>query len=422
MRVLVVDDETNSADGLGRGLEAEGFSVDLAHNGVDGMWRAREVRYDAIILDVDIRHERLHRLSDIARRGQLDADPHADRQGRFVGSGRRPGSRCRRLRHQAHRTCGADGTVASADPAEAARTSHHLAGGRLARRSSHPRGASRTDTGQTDRARVRRPGVPGLEAGAVHSKITILDTVWGRTSKAIPISSRSTSPIYAPKSTSLSGATPSRPSASRYRWCPVASGPKRSLRIRITASTAAVVSSSPLAPWASSCCLTAHSSMSSRRPSGIRPNRSRPTPKRRGGCRRSSPRRHHPVADRGQGGSAVADDDSDEPEGHVPLPVTDSDQIVLIDGDRHIVRSDRLGINGLNHHVVVARPLNSADEAVLRGHRLDGRRCPGRQRLRRPCDLGGRRTILAPRRAHSSGRGIGRGRSDASHRVAGWHR
>lgn len=52
MRVLVVDDETNFADGLRRGLEAEGFSVDLAHNGVDGMWRAREVRYDAIILDV----------------------------------------------------------------------------------------------------------------------------------------------------------------------------------------------------------------------------------------------------------------------------------------------------------------------------------------------------------------------------------
>ena len=37
---------------------------------------------------------------------------------------------------------------------------------------------------------------------------------------------------------------------------------------------------------------------------------------------------------------------------------------VLIDGDRHIVRSDCLAINGLNHHVVVARPLNSADEAV----------------------------------------------------------
>ncbi|WP_454164175.1 response regulator transcription factor [Gordonia iterans] len=52
MRILVVDDEIHFADGLRRGLEAEGFSVDLAHNGVDGLWRAREVRYDAIVLDV----------------------------------------------------------------------------------------------------------------------------------------------------------------------------------------------------------------------------------------------------------------------------------------------------------------------------------------------------------------------------------
>ncbi|WP_066907323.1 response regulator transcription factor [Millisia brevis] len=52
MRVLVVDDEVRFADGVRRGLEAEGFSVDLAHNGVDGLWRAREIRYDAIILDV----------------------------------------------------------------------------------------------------------------------------------------------------------------------------------------------------------------------------------------------------------------------------------------------------------------------------------------------------------------------------------
>lgn len=43
MRILVVDDEVRFADGVRRGLEAEGFSVDLAHDGVDGLWRAREV-------------------------------------------------------------------------------------------------------------------------------------------------------------------------------------------------------------------------------------------------------------------------------------------------------------------------------------------------------------------------------------------
>ncbi|WP_439592011.1 response regulator transcription factor [Microbacterium sp.] len=52
MRVLVVDDEVRLADGIRRGLEAEGFAVDVAHNGVDGLWRARETPYDAIVLDL----------------------------------------------------------------------------------------------------------------------------------------------------------------------------------------------------------------------------------------------------------------------------------------------------------------------------------------------------------------------------------
>lgn len=52
MRVLLVDDEVRLAEGVRRGLEAEGFVVDVAHNGVDGLWRAREFDYDAIVLDV----------------------------------------------------------------------------------------------------------------------------------------------------------------------------------------------------------------------------------------------------------------------------------------------------------------------------------------------------------------------------------
>jgi two-component system OmpR family response regulator len=52
MRILVVDDEVRLADGVRRGLEAEGFAVDVASNGVDGLWMAGEHRYDAIILDI----------------------------------------------------------------------------------------------------------------------------------------------------------------------------------------------------------------------------------------------------------------------------------------------------------------------------------------------------------------------------------
>jgi DNA-binding response OmpR family regulator len=40
------------AAGLRKGLEAEGFAVDVVHNGTDGIWMARENPFDAIILDV----------------------------------------------------------------------------------------------------------------------------------------------------------------------------------------------------------------------------------------------------------------------------------------------------------------------------------------------------------------------------------
>ena len=52
MRVLVVEDEAALAEGVRRGLEAEGFATDVAANGVDGLWMAREHPYDAIVLDI----------------------------------------------------------------------------------------------------------------------------------------------------------------------------------------------------------------------------------------------------------------------------------------------------------------------------------------------------------------------------------
>lgn len=52
MRLLVVEDEQRLAAGLRKGLEAEGFAVDLVYNGTDGIWMARENPFDAIILDV----------------------------------------------------------------------------------------------------------------------------------------------------------------------------------------------------------------------------------------------------------------------------------------------------------------------------------------------------------------------------------
>jgi two-component system OmpR family response regulator len=50
--VLVVEDETRLAAALKRGLEAEGFVVDLAANGPAGLEAARHGEFDAVLLDV----------------------------------------------------------------------------------------------------------------------------------------------------------------------------------------------------------------------------------------------------------------------------------------------------------------------------------------------------------------------------------
>jgi two-component system, OmpR family, response regulator len=50
--VLVVEDEVHLGEALARGLGAEGFDVELVHDGLDGLWRARERRYTAIVLDI----------------------------------------------------------------------------------------------------------------------------------------------------------------------------------------------------------------------------------------------------------------------------------------------------------------------------------------------------------------------------------
>lgn len=52
MRVLLVEDEQRLADSLCKGLRAEGYAVDHAPDGGEGLWFAQENRYDVIVLDV----------------------------------------------------------------------------------------------------------------------------------------------------------------------------------------------------------------------------------------------------------------------------------------------------------------------------------------------------------------------------------
>ncbi|MFG2192799.1 response regulator transcription factor [Streptomyces sp. NPDC048639] len=52
MRLLIVEDEKRLALSLARGLTAEGFAVDVVHDGTEGLHRASEGSYDLIVLDI----------------------------------------------------------------------------------------------------------------------------------------------------------------------------------------------------------------------------------------------------------------------------------------------------------------------------------------------------------------------------------
>jgi len=68
MRVLVVEDERRLAAGLRNGLTAEGFAVDVALDGTDGLWMAREHPYDVIVLDIMLPGVNGYRLCSALRR------------------------------------------------------------------------------------------------------------------------------------------------------------------------------------------------------------------------------------------------------------------------------------------------------------------------------------------------------------------
>lgn len=52
MRILVVEDEVDLAAALARALGDADLAVDVAHDGEDALFRAREIDYDAILLDL----------------------------------------------------------------------------------------------------------------------------------------------------------------------------------------------------------------------------------------------------------------------------------------------------------------------------------------------------------------------------------
>ncbi|OIQ98821.1 transcriptional activator protein CzcR [mine drainage metagenome] len=52
MRLLLVEDEPDLAAGIARALRHAGYSVDLAADGEEGLFKAQAVDYDVVVLDV----------------------------------------------------------------------------------------------------------------------------------------------------------------------------------------------------------------------------------------------------------------------------------------------------------------------------------------------------------------------------------
>jgi two-component system OmpR family response regulator len=52
VKVLLVEDDNKIATAVRRGLQAEGFAVEVSSDGSDGLWRALEGTYDLIVLDI----------------------------------------------------------------------------------------------------------------------------------------------------------------------------------------------------------------------------------------------------------------------------------------------------------------------------------------------------------------------------------
>ncbi len=51
MRILVVEDEIDLQESLAQALREDGYAVDTADNGEDGLYKAKAWEYDAIVLD-----------------------------------------------------------------------------------------------------------------------------------------------------------------------------------------------------------------------------------------------------------------------------------------------------------------------------------------------------------------------------------
>ena len=70
MKVLLIEDDKKIATIVKRGLEAEGYTVEVSFDGADGLWLATEGSYDLILLDIMLPHRNGFQIcADLRSRG-----------------------------------------------------------------------------------------------------------------------------------------------------------------------------------------------------------------------------------------------------------------------------------------------------------------------------------------------------------------
>jgi DNA-binding response OmpR family regulator len=71
VRALIVEDDRTIADFVARGLREQGFAVDVAPDGEEGLTAAREQPYDVAIVDLMLpKRDGLSLIDELRRRGQ----------------------------------------------------------------------------------------------------------------------------------------------------------------------------------------------------------------------------------------------------------------------------------------------------------------------------------------------------------------
>src|SRR5680860_157364 len=70
MRILVVEDDKKGASFLEKGLREERYSVDVAHDGDDGIFKANVYDYDLAVLDIMLPGRSGYEIVRELRKGQ----------------------------------------------------------------------------------------------------------------------------------------------------------------------------------------------------------------------------------------------------------------------------------------------------------------------------------------------------------------